>query len=384
MRTLFSHKKKPYRVLGRGGCIACILLTALTPLGLLLISLARKAPLTVEGRYSLGWYRGVARALCALTGGSAFSWMEVVLLLLGGAAVAYLVCWVIEVLRHRALWWKICLRRLWVIGCVCSAVFFYFILCGDLNYYRQPVGASLGLTTEATDLNTLRALRDLLAKQAAAQRAACTEADDGTFTMGCSYAELADAASAAVTGLDGQFSVELFSPAGWTRPKAMRFSRTMSAIHLTGVIFPYLMEPNINVEQPQYGIGSTMCHELAHICGYMREDEANFISYLACTSSPDAGLQYSGTMLALIHTTNRLSAFDRNAWRDIYEVLGDGILRDLAANSRYWAQFETSVGKTADRVNDAYLKANDQDFGIRSYGRMVDLLIAYYRAAGTL
>ena len=30
-------------------------------------------------------------------------------------------------------------------------------------------------------------------------------------------------------------------------------------------------------------------------------------------------------------------------------------------------------------MNDAYLKANGQKNGLRSYGRMVDLLLAYYR-----
>lgn len=35
--------------------------------------------------------------------------------------------------------------------------------------------------------------------------------------------------------------------------------------------------------------------------------------------------------------------------------------------------------QVSDRVNDAYLKANGQENGLRSYGRMVDLLLAYYR-----
>ncbi|HPE16562.1 MAG TPA: DUF3810 family protein, partial [Oscillospiraceae bacterium] len=32
-----------------------------------------------------------------------------------------------------------------------------------------------------------------------------------------------------------------------------------------------------------------------------------------------------------------------------------------------------------DRMNDAYLKANAQRDGVKSYGRMVDLLLAEYR-----
>ena len=30
-------------------------------------------------------------------------------------------------------------------------------------------------------------------------------------------------------------------------------------------------------------------------------------------------------------------------------------------------------------MNDAYLRLNQQEDGVQSYGRMVDLLLAYYR-----
>ncbi|MFQ8979614.1 MAG: DUF3810 family protein [Waltera sp.] len=39
---------------------------------------------------------------------------------------------------------------------------------------------------------------------------------------------------------------------------------------------------------------ATMCHELAHIRGYIYEDEANFIAFLACVESDDSTFQYAG------------------------------------------------------------------------------------------
>ena len=89
-------------------------------------------------------------------------------------------------------------------------------------------------------------------------------------------------------------------------------------------------------------------------------------------------------MLGLIHATNRLTRYDADAWREVGALLPEGALRDLAANSRYWARYDTPVGETADRWNDAYLKANAQTDGVQSYGRMVDLLIAFYRAQGLI
>ena len=38
----------------------------------------------------------------------------------------------------------------------------------------------------------------------------------------------------------------------------------------------------------------------------MREDEANFIAYLACTGSDNVYLQYAGWVYALIYAANAL------------------------------------------------------------------------------
>ncbi len=35
--------------------------------------------------------------------------------------------------------------------------------------------------------------------------------------------------------------------------------------------------------------------------------------------------------------------------------------------------------EVANQMNDTYLKINDQEEGVRTYGRMVDLMLAHYR-----
>lgn len=217
---------KPHTVMKRGGIIACTVMTLLTPLGLLLIRLARTDAAAVERWYSLGLYRGMATALTALTGRLPFSAMEVILLLLGAAILLYLVFWVREAIRQKGRWWLVCLKRLWIILSAASAVFFWFILTGDLNYYRIPVGESIGLQTEATDVETLRALCRVLAQQAGELRPQCSEDAEGVFASAVSYGELADTASAAVTALDELYGVQLFGLAGRTRPRPCIFRRS--------------------------------------------------------------------------------------------------------------------------------------------------------------
>ena len=378
MMSAAATKTKP-RVMSRGGIIACMVLTLLTPVGLLLIHLARGNAEAVERLYSRGWYHGMATALTALTGRVPFSVMEVILLLLGAAALVFLVLWIREAIRQKGRWWLVCLKRLWIIVSAASAVFFWFILTGDLNYYRIPMGQSLGLQTEATDVKTLRSLCHLLAGQAAELRPQCEEDSEGVFASSVTYAELAETATGAVTALDEIYGVQLFDLAGQTRPKAMYFSEVMSYIQLTGVIFPYISEPNINVHQPAYGISSTMCHELSHICGFMREDEANFIGYLACVSSENEAFRYSGYLTGWVYAGNALARADMKRYIELTNQLCEEARQDLDENSDFWNRYESRVSEAATRMNDTYLKMNSQADGVKSYGRMVDLMLSYRR-----
>ena len=69
---------------------------------------------------------------------------------------------------------------------------------------------------------------------------------------------------------------------------------------------PFTIEANYNQDIPDYEIPYTVCHELAHLKGWIREDEAGFIAYLACRESQEPALQYSGTLNALSYA---MSAF---------------------------------------------------------------------------
>ena len=62
------------------------------------------------------------------------------------------------------------------------------------------------------------------------------------------------------------------------------------------------------------------------------------------------------------------------------EQYSEGVVKDFRDNSAYWSQFEdTIVSTVSNKVNDTYLKANNQTDGVRSYDRMLDLLLARYR-----
>ena len=117
--------------------------------------------------------------------------------------------------------------------------------------------------------------------------------------------------------------------------------------------------------------------------GFMREDEANFIAYLACRESNDPQFVYSGAVLAFIHSGNALYADGgQEEYWEIYDSLCETARRDLSRDSAFWRQFDGKVAEVSSQMNDAYLKVNRQEDGVKSYGRMVDLLLAMYRQEG--
>ena len=53
---------------------------------------------------------------------------------------------------------------------------------------------------------------------------------------------------------------------------------------------------------------------------------------------------------------------------------------DLRLNREFWAKYDGAIAEVSNKVNDTYLKANGQKDGVKSYNRMVDLIVAYYHS----
>ena len=119
-----------------------------------------------------------------------------------------------------------------------------------------------------------------------------------------------------------------------------------------------------------------MGHELAHRAGFMREDEANYIGYLACVESDDPLARYSGYTMAYDQAMAALRRADPEAWEQIRSQQSLAAAGDRAATSAMAAEYRGALQDLGNAVNDSYLKANGQSSGTASYGLMVDLLLA--------
>ncbi len=162
--------------------------------------------------------------------------------------------------------------------------------------------------------------------------------------------------------------------------KSIRLSYLQSYFGFTGVYNPYTGEANINTHAPAVLQPATIAHEMAHQRFIAPELEANFLSVVACLDSNSPTYQYSGYLFGLIQLSNALYPVDNEAWLNIVNsYFTPEITADWEENYEYWQGFQSPVEEVAKEVYDGFLKSNDQELGIRSYGACVDLLVAYFR-----
>ena len=163
----------------------------------------------------------------------------------------------------------------------------------------------------------------------------------------------------------------------YPQPKRLLLPEFLSYQSLTGIYSPFTVEANYNSDMEEYNIPFTMCHELSHLKGFMQEQEANFIAWLACSTSEMPQFQYSAALSGWLYATNLLWEYDQNAYDRLYAMLPESAKKDLKENDTYWEKYDGKIAEVSNQINDAYLKTNGQKDGVKSYDKMVDMLVVY-------
>lgn len=353
---------------------------ALAPLaaGMAVLWLFSLSPQQTEKFYSRSIYPWLSQSLAIL--GNLFPISLAETLIVTGALFCLLmiVRWVFRMVSQKQRAKEIFGRGVYWGVSVCSWFFLAFsVLCGP-NYHRMPLADSLGLPMVPVTAENLTALCTQLVQDANALRAQCIEDSQGHMALGDeSYMQSSHDMHLTYQQMGEQFD---FLSGSYPQPKYMAFSKVLSRLQLCGFFFPYTMEANINVDMPSFYIPSTMAHELSHVHGFMREDEANFLGYYVCMQSQRADFRYSGTMLALIHSMNALAVADPQAHQALCTQYSAGVRADLDAANAYWAAYDGASARVYDQVNDQYLKLNGQADGVQSYSRMVELMVSCHQA----
>ena len=164
----------------------------------------------------------------------------------------------------------------------------------------------------------------------------------------------------------------------YPNPKHYIFSEIMSYQLLQGET-TFTIEANYNKDMAESNIPSTICHELSHIQGFNNENEANFISFLACINSHDYEYEYSGYLMAYIYCINDLYSVNKEAFNEVNNGLSENVKNEIRSDSMFWSKYRGGISKLYTKVYDILLKAGGQEEGIKSYNGVVKLIVSSYK-----
>ena len=199
--------------------------------------------------------------------------------------------------------------------------------------------------------------------------------DTGSTQMPYSLSELNKKLNESYKNLLGKYN---FLKRIQAKVKPVIASVQMSQMHITGIYAFFTGEANVNIDFPDYNLPFTAAHEMSHLMGIAREDEANFTAFLVCLYSGDNYIRYSGLVNMVEYVGNALYAADKDKYNQLMGGLSYVIKNEMTAYSIFYNKYkDTKISKVASAVNDTYLKAQGQEQGEKSYGLVVDLAVAY-------
>lgn len=172
----------------------------------------------------------------------------------------------------------------------------------------------------------------------------------------------------------------------YPEPKKIYYSDIMSQQYLEGIYFPFSMEANYNTLMYSSNMPAVFCHELSHLKGYIREDEANFIAFVACIRSENDFIRYSGYLSVYNYILNDIYNYGNEEMYDKLEYINEWVDYDnIFLKEDEWEEIEDNaivstetLSEATDKFLDNNLKINGITSGVDNYNEVVKLIMYYY------
>ena len=306
------------------------------------------------------------------------------------AAVIFLVYYIVKSIRdtsRRREKWKLLGKRLLPILVVACYLYGSFCWLWSSGYHATGFAERYGFSDEGVAGEDLFVVTQYFAYRANELSDLVERDDEGRY--------IEDRRLMFDESTDIYINISLEFPSLQGRlyaPKPMLYSWLMSITGYSGMYFALTGEAMINTQPPGVYMPFTVAHEHAHQLGIFAEDEANFVGIAACIKSDNLTFEYAGYMAGLNYLLNVLPI---DEWLIIFDSLSANVHLDRNENAFFWAtrttantginfldRFLTTVAETTnDAVNtiyDGFLRSQNQELGLLSYGACVDLLVEHF------
>lgn len=322
-----------------------------------LVAVAPRPALLVDSAYSRGLYPPLQRALTAGSNLVPVAVFDLVVI----AALAWLAWRWTQVVRR---WPK---RRWLAVGdatvataTLAAGLYLWFVVAWGLNYARPPMEVRLTLPPFDVSEADVEALLDDSVRAVNAGHAAA-HADQ--VDESAAVAE----ALAHVDARDGRPG-----PITPGRPKPTLLAPYFRMAGVDGLTAPFALETLLNPDLTPMERPFVLAHEWAHLAGQADEAEANFAAWRALAAAPSPRLRYSAWLFLLSETAGQVAGEPRRA---VLQRLDDGPRADLAAIAARARDRVDVVQRVGWRVYDRYLRSQGVADGVRSYSRVVRLVV---------
>ncbi len=257
-----------------------------------------------------------------------------------------------------------------------SITYFIYFLSWGLAYYRKPIAEINQLNTENISFNEIKMLANQLIILTNNTRKLIADSTARSENIK-QYFKVAPVGYQAISEKTKEFYYE--------KPSIkIGFNKTILGYLGSGGIYSFPSgEANINANNSAFEAPFTICHEMAHQLGFASEEEANYISFLACTNNPSPIFKYSAYSEAMTYTLNNIFNQDSIAYYQLKSQIDSSVIGDFDYARAKWKKYQIPIlRKISSGIYDIFLKSNNQDEGIKSYGLVVELLVGEMRKNG--
>ena len=335
--------------------------------GIILVKLAASSPYFIEKYYASGFYPATSTLQRYVLGWVPFSIGDL-LYLLAGISILWLLVKAFRYLRSDTKTKSGLLLGVGNLISIIICIYLSFNILWGLNYNRNSPAARFGLVEQDS------AAAPELARISAILLDKTNRSRPSHF--------ISFARSRAI-------AIDLFKEQGPLHviPASIKpslFGKLGNYMGYSGYYNPFSGEAQVNTTVPDFLIPFVTCHEMAHQAGFAKENEANFVGFLAARKSTDSSMLYSTYFNMFLYANGQLRRLDSAVARSNYEKLSAGALADLASYRLFLKKYDSPLGTFVDAFYDRYLKLNQQPAGAMTYNRVVLWLLAYYKKNGDL
>jgi len=334
---------------------------------LLLVGWLGSNPEIVERYYSNGIYPVISQFFRLLFGWIPFSVGEIIYTLLIILAFRYLI----------KNWSKIkaapfgFLRNVLV---VLSVFYFTFNLVWGLNYYRKPIAENFAIRDSVRTQEVIDLAKKLILKT---NRLQLKITGDSTQMVQVPY-DRKEIFDKTVNGYE-QLQAQLpFLEYHHRSLKKSTFSTLISYLGIGGYLNPFTNEAQVNALTPVFRFPVVSGHEVGHQVGYSKENETNFIGYLVTMKNEDVYFQYSASAYALSHCLSSIRRIDEQKFQELYYKINLGVQENYRELYEFNLKYANPFEPIFKSIFDSFLKANRQQEGVKSYSKIVGLMVGYH------